>query len=160
MSFGQMSEVVFIILMPFFFRILGIKWMLFVGMLAWVTRYILFSLGAADAVLWMIMGGILLHGICYDFLFIAGQIYVDKKSTSDIRGQAQGFLVLVTYGVGMLIGAQVSGLVFNSVVNGGSADLLKQWQSFWMLPAVFAGVIMLFFSIFFNEKKVRIVNSD
>jgi hypothetical protein len=84
MSFGQMSEVVFIILMPFFFRILGIKWMLFVGMLAWVTRYILFSLGAADAVLWMIMGGILLHGICYDFLFIAGQLWI--KSTSDIRG--------------------------------------------------------------------------
>jgi MFS family permease len=100
----------------------------------------------------MIMGGILLHGICYDFLFIAGQIYVDKKSTPAIRGQAQGFLVLVTYGIGMLIGAQISGWVFNSMVTGSGTEALQQWQQFWMLPAILAGIILIFFTIMFNEK--------
>jgi nucleoside transporter len=154
MSFGQMSEVVFIVLMPFFFAFLGVKWMLFIGMLAWVLRYILFALAAPTGILWMVMGGILLHGICYDFFFVAGQIYVDKKATAEIRGQAQGFLVLVTYGVGMLIGAQISGRVFNSVVNGASTEVFQQWQFFWILPAVFAGVILTFFTMLFNEKKL------
>ncbi len=152
MSFGQMSEAIFIILMPLFFVFLRVKWILFIGMLAWVTRYVLFSLAAPTGILWMIMGGILLHGICYDFLFIAGQIYVDKKSTAAIRGQAQGFLVLVTYGVGMLIGAQVSGWVFNSMVTGSGTELMQQWQQFWLLPAILAGIILIFFTIMFNEK--------
>jgi MFS family permease len=93
------------LLMPLFFVRLGVKKMLLVGMLAWVLRYALFALGAPDSVHWMIIGGIVLHGICYDFFFVTGQIYVDKKSNEKIRGQAQGFLVFVTYGVGMLIGA-------------------------------------------------------
>jgi nucleoside transporter len=152
MSFGQMSEAVFIILMPLFFVFLRVKWILFIGMLAWVSRYVLFSLAAPTGILWMVMGGILLHGICYDFLFIAGQIYVDKKSTPAIRGQAQGFLVLVTYGVGMLIGAQISGWVFNSMVTGSGTEVLQQWQQFWMLPAILAGIILIFFTIMFNEK--------
>ena len=154
MSFGQMSEVVFIVLMPFFFAFLGVKWMLFIGMLAWMLRYILFALAAPTGILWMVMGGILLHGICYDFFFVAGQIYVDKKATAEIRGQAQGFLVLVTYGVGMLIGAQISGRVFNSVVNGTSVEVFQQWQFFWILPAVFAGAVLIFFTLLFNEKKL------
>src|SRR5690606_40232765 len=112
-TLGQMSEVVFMLLMPFFFVRLGVKWMLAVGMAAWVLRYALFALAAPDAVFWMIAAGILLHGICYDFFFVTGQIYVDKKSTPAIRGQAQGFLVLITYGVGMLIGAQIAGNVYN-----------------------------------------------
>jgi nucleoside transporter len=152
MSFGQMSEAVFIILMPFFFRILGVKWMLFVGMLAWVLRYALFSLAAPSGILWMVMGGILLHGICYDFFFVAGQIYVDKKSTAAIRGQAQGFLVLITYGIGMFIGAQISGWVFNAVINKTAVAIMEQWQYFWMLPAVLAGIILVFFTILFNDK--------
>jgi nucleoside transporter len=154
MSFGQMSEVVFIVLMPFFFALLGVKWMLFVGMLAWVIRYILFSLAAPTSIFWMVFLGIILHGICYDFFFIAGQIYVDKKSTAKIRGQAQGFLVLVTYGFGMLIGAQISGKVFNTVVNGSGAEVFNQWQFFWMLPAIFAGIVLIFFTFMFNEKKL------
>ena len=116
MSFGQMSEVLFILVMPFFFRYLGIKWMLLVGMLAWVLRYVLFALAAPASIFWMIMGGIILHGICYDFFFVAGQIYVDKISTREIRGQAQGFLVLMTYGMGMFIGAQISGWLHNGIV--------------------------------------------
>ena len=109
MSFGQVSEIFFMLVMPLFFVRLGVKWMLLVGMAAWVTRYGLFAGAASDQVMWMILGGILLHGICYDFFFVTGQIYVDKKAGAKIRGQAQGFLVLVTQGLGMFIGAQVIG---------------------------------------------------
>jgi nucleoside transporter len=150
-TLGQMSEVVFMLLMPFFFVRLGVKWMLTVGMGAWVLRYALFAMAAPDAIFWMIAAGILLHGICYDFFFVTGQIYVDKKSTAAIRGQAQGFLVLVTYGVGMLIGAQVAGRVFNGFLGGESQLTLQQWQNFWWIPAAFAAAIMVFFALAFRD---------
>ncbi len=111
MSFGQMSEVIFMLAMPLFFARLGVKWMLCVGMLAWVIRYGLFALGADDGVAWMIIGGILLHGICYDFFFVTGQIYTDNVAPPKIRSQAQGMLVLFTLGLGMFIGAQICGQV-------------------------------------------------
>ncbi len=120
-TLGQMSEVFFMLVMPFFFVRLGVKWMLAVGMGAWVLRYGLFALGAPDAVTWMILGGILLHGICYDFFFVTGQIYVDKKATPAVRGQAQGLIILATYGVGMLVGAQVAGNVYNAFLDGAVA---------------------------------------
>ena len=110
MSYGQISEIVFMLLMPLFFRRLGVKWMLAVGMLAWVLRYALFTLGTPDAVVWMMYGGIILHGICYDFLFVTGQIYTDMSARKEIRAQAQGMLVLFTLGLGMLIGARVAGV--------------------------------------------------
>ena len=105
MSYGQMSEIFFMLVMPFFFVRLGVKWMLAVGMLAWVTRYALFSLGAPDEIRWMIIGGIVLHGICYDFFFVTGQIYTDQAAPRQIRAQAQGMLVLFTLGLGMAVGA-------------------------------------------------------
>jgi nucleoside transporter len=111
MSYGQMSEIFFMLVMPFFFARLGVKWMLAVGMLAWVTRYALFSLGAPDEVRWMILVGILLHGICYDFFFVTGQIYTDQVAPKHLRAQAQGMLVLFTLGLGMFIGAQVAGKI-------------------------------------------------
>jgi nucleoside transporter len=111
MSYGQISEIFFMLVMPLFFARLGVKWMLFVGMLAWVTRYGLFALGAPEETTWMIIGGIVLHGICYDFFFVTGQIYTDRKAPKAIRAQAQGLLVMLTLGVGMLIGAQVAGRV-------------------------------------------------
>lgn len=114
MSFGQWAEVVFMVLMPVFFAALGVKWMLLVGMLAWVVRYGLFAAAASDGVMWMVLGGILLHGICYDFFFVTGFIYVDKVAHQKIRGQAQGLLVLVTQGLGMLIGAQLVGRLVNA----------------------------------------------
>jgi len=150
MTFGQMGEVLFLLAMPLFFARLGVKWMLVLGMFAWALRYTLFSVAAPDGIMWMILFGILLHGICYDFFFVSGQIYVDKKSTAAIRGQAQGFLVLVTYGLGMFIGAQVSGWVFNAVV-GESLHLLNLWQKLWIIPAVFAGVVMVLFGLFFKD---------
>lgn len=110
MSYGQMSEIIFMLLMPLFFRRLGVKWMLAVGMLAWVLRYVLFTLGTPDSVVWMMYGGIILHGICYDFLFVTGQIYTDMAARKEIRAQAQGLLVLFTLGLGMLIGARVAGV--------------------------------------------------
>ena len=109
MSYGQISEIFFMVLMPLFFRRLGVKWMLAVGMLAWVLRYVLFALGTPDAIVWMMYGGIVLHGICYDFLFVTGQIYTDMSARKEIRAQAQGLLVLFTLGLGMLIGAQIAG---------------------------------------------------
>jgi nucleoside transporter len=151
-TLGQVSEVAFMLLMPLFFARLGVKWMLVVGMGAWVLRYVLFALAAPAAVYGLILGGILLHGICYDFFFVTGQIYVDKKSTASIRGQAQGLLVLVTYGAGMLIGAQVAGNVYNRFLAGGSALTLAQWQSFWWLPAAFAAAVLAFFALTFRER--------
>ena len=111
MAFGQISEIVFMLLMPLFFKRLGVKWMLFVGMGAWVLRYALFAIGAPDAVHWMMISGIVLHGICYDFFFVTGQIYTDQVAPEGIRSQAQGMLVLFTLGLGMLIGAQIAGQV-------------------------------------------------
>ena len=106
-------------------------------MIAWTVRYALFALGDANAGMWMLYVGILLHGICYDFFFVTGQIYVDKKSTPAIRGQAQGFLVFITYGVGMLIGAQVAGNVYNRFLAGAPALTLERWQTFWYFPATY-----------------------
>lgn len=151
-TLGQISEVAFMLLMPLMFARLGVKWMLLAGMGAWVLRYVLFALAAPAGVFWLIALGILLHGICYDFFFVTGQIYVDKKSTPAIRGQAQGFLVFITYGVGMLIGAQVAGNVYNSFLGGATELTLQQWYEFWWIPAAFAAVIMVFFGLTFRDR--------
>jgi nucleoside transporter len=153
-TLGQMSEMFFMLLMPLLFRRLGVKWMLVVGMAAWVARYALFASAAPNAVYWMIALGILLHGVCYDFFFVTGQIYIDKKSTAAIRGQAQGFFVLVTYGVGMLIGAQIAGNVYNRFLAGAPGLTLPQWQQFWWLPAGFAAAVTLFFTLAFRDRAV------
>jgi MFS family permease len=148
-----MSEVGFMLLMPLLFARLGVKWMLVIGMAAWAVRYALFALGAPDQVTWMILGGIALHGICYDFFFVTGQIYVDQRANDEIRGQAQGMLVLVTNGAGMLIGAQAAGMVFNHYLDSADALTLAQWQSFWWLPAAFAVVVMIVFATLFRQDK-------
>ena len=147
---GQISETFFMLIMPLLFLRLGVKKMLMMGMGAWALRYALFALAAPDAVFWMILLGIALHGPCYDFFFVTGQIYVDKKSTPAVRGQAQGFLVLVTYGVGMLIGAQIAGNVYDRFLSGATALTLPQWRSFWILPAVFAVGVLIFFTALFK----------
>ena len=151
-TLGQMSEMLFMLAMPLMFRRLGVKWMLVVGMAAWVVRYALFASAAPNAVFWMIALGILLHGVCYDFFFVTGQIYVDKKSTPAIRGQAQGFFVLVTYGVGMLIGAQIAGNVYNRFLGTAAGLTLPQWNRFWWIPAAFAAAVTLFFALAFNDR--------
>ncbi|WP_437201117.1 MFS transporter [Planctomicrobium sp. SH664] len=126
MSYGQMSEIFFMLVMPFFFARLGVKWMLLVGMLAWVTRYTLFAFGASDNIAWMIIAGIVLHGICYDFFFVTGQIYTDQKAPKPIRAQAQGLLVMLTLGVGMMIGAKVAGEIEGAHTTPKSKELAAQ----------------------------------
>ncbi len=152
MSFGQMSEIFFMVAMPLFFARLGVKWMLLVGMASWVLRYGLFAIGADDSVMWMIILGILLHGICYDFFFVTGMIYVDKKAPEEIRNQAQGVLVLVTQGLGLGIGAK---LFFAHVIMN-TTDTGADWKTIWMYPAAFAGVITIAFFVLFWDR----VSSD
>jgi nucleoside transporter len=159
-TIGQASETIFMVLMPVFFARLGIKWMLAGGMLAWAIRYSLFAIGAPDLVTWMIITGIALHGVCYDFFFVAGQIYVDKKATPQIRAQSQGLIIFVTYGVGLLVGAQIAGAVYNSFLKGGTSLTLQQWQSFWWIPAVFALIVLVVFILFFRDTQKTVVASE
>lgn len=178
MTFGQMSEIVFMLLMPLFFARLGVKWMLLVGMLAWVARYVLFAQASDTGVAWMVLAGIILHGICYDFFFVTGFIYVDRAAPKELRSQAQGFLVLLTQGLGLGIGAQVFGrLVANNTAENaaalqaegealrkvgtdaafaeGTAKFLASvdWAKVWMAPAIAAGAIAVLFFLMFWEKK-------
>jgi len=153
LTFGQMGEAFLILLLPWFFKRLGVKWTLVLGMAGWVVRYGLFSAAATESVQWLVFLGILLHGICYDFFYVTGQLYVEKKAPLEIRGQAQGFIVLVTYGIGMLIGAQAAGWLFNSIIDPHATSLvqLAQYKTFWMFPAAFAAAVMIIFGLFFKE---------
>jgi nucleoside transporter len=148
MSFGQMSEILFMVTMPLMFARMGVKWMLVAGMGAWVIRYGLFALGADDNVMWMVLAGIILHGICYDFFFVTGMIYVDKKATSEIRNQAQGFLVLVTQGLGLGLGAKL----FFAHVTMNTVDGVVDWRAVWQTPALFAFAIMVIFFLCFWDR--------
>ena len=127
MTFGQMSEVLFLLLMPWFFRKLGIKWVMVLGLAAWTLRYALFSFAAGDAMAGMLILGILLHGACYDFVYVASQVYIDQKASPEIRAQAQGFFVLVSYGVGQGLGTLAAGWIFNTIMGDGETTL-QQWQ--------------------------------
>lgn len=157
MTLGQMSEIAFMIVMPFFFVRLGVKKMLLIGMLAWVIRYLFFAFGTADSLVWMFYFGILLHGICYDFFFVTGQIYVDNTAPKAIQAQAQGFIAFITYGVGMVIGANLAGEVAQRFTTTNTVDgvteQVMQWQQIWLIPAVIAGVIMILFAVFFKDEK-------
>jgi len=159
-TMGQMSEVIFMVLMPFFFVRLGVKKMLLVGMLAWAARYALFANGNLDSAAWMLYTGILLHGVCFDFFFVTGQIYVDKKAPREIRASAQGFIALITYGVGIGLGSIISGKVGDAVTTQVSETVgdvmtirdVTNWRTFWWIPCGFAAVIALFFALTFRDK--------
>ncbi len=153
MTFGQMSEVIFLLLMPWLFRKLGIKWVMIAGLVAWSLRYTLFAAGATDAVLWMLIAGILLHGACYDFVYVASQVYIDKKATPDIRAQAQGFFVLISYGVGQGLGTLTAGWIYNSIMGGAEVATLEQWQTFWTIPLIFSVVVTILFAFGFKDSK-------
>lgn len=155
MTLGQMSEVLFLVLIPFFFVRLGVKKMLLIGMAAWVLRYVLFAYGNNDALVALLYGGIILHGVCFDFFFVTGQIYVDKSVARGQRAAAQGFIHVVTYGVGQLIGSWAAGAVVNRYAVASDAGTRHLWQIIWMVPAVMAFIVMLLFLIFFNEPKKK-----
>jgi hypothetical protein len=135
------------VVMPWFFVRLGVKWMLIVGMLAWTVRYVFFAFGDAGPLVWMLYAGILLHGICYDFFFVTGQIYMDQKAPGDLRAAAQGFIAFVTLGVGMFIGSVVSGRVVDAY---RLSDTLNDWRAIWLVPAVAAGVVLVMFALMFK----------
>ncbi|MEM1222177.1 MAG: nucleoside permease [Verrucomicrobiota bacterium] len=152
MTMGQMSEIVFMLVMPFFFVRLGVKKMLLAGMIGWVLRYVLFAFGDPEGLIWMYYLGILLHGICYDFFFVTGQIYVDKAAGEKIRASAQGFITLITYGLGMLIGAWASGLIVKSFETANPAgEIVREWSGIWLVPAGMAMVVIILFGIFFKH---------
>ncbi|MEM9373052.1 MAG: MFS transporter [Planctomycetota bacterium] len=154
MSFGQISEIVFMLVMPLCFATLGVKWMLAVGMLAWVVRYGLFAGAADEQIKWMVLGGIVLHGICYDFFFVTGQIYVDNQAGQKIRGQAQGFYVLLTQGLGMLIGAQLVGRLVARYTSPDAAGVPAiEWQTVWVYPAAFALAVLVLFVLLFRDRR-------
>ena len=149
MTLGQISEVLFMLLLPLFFKKFGFKKTLLVGMLAWAIRYTLFAYGNAGEQTFMLLIGIVLHGICYDFFFVSGQIYTDFKAGEKIKSAAQGLITLATYGIGMLIGFWVAGKISDQNM---LADGTHNWEVIWMLPAAFAlGVMVLFMLIFKNE---------
>jgi nucleoside transporter len=147
MTLGQMSEIFFMLVMPWFFRRLGVKYMLLVGMAAWTARYVLFAYGNSSDLVWMLYAGILLHGICYDFFFVTGQIYVDRRAPADLRAAAQGLIAFVTLGFGMFIGSYVSGRVVDAFAGPAGHD----WQSIWLVPAAGAAVVLLLFAFFFRS---------
>jgi nucleoside transporter len=152
MTLGQMSEVFFMLVMPFCFARLGVKKMLLVGMLAWAGRYLLFAFGNPGTLVWLYYGGILLHGVCYDFFFVTGQIYVDHTAPKAIQASAQGFIALITYGVGMLIGAWISGEIvekYQTTVAGVITG--HEWTTIWIIPAVMAGMVIVLFAVFFRD---------
>lgn len=159
MTLGQVSEVLFMIVMPFFFARLGVKKMLLLGMLAWVARYALFAYGNNEGLIFMFYGGILLHGICYDFFFVTGQIYVDKEAPAKMRSNAQGFIALVTYGVGMVIGNEIAGrwvgrltTMVEETVEGELVQVATyNWQSIWLMPTIMALVICIGFALLFKD---------
>ncbi len=148
MTLGQASETLFMILMPLFFNRFGIKKMLLIGMAAWALRYVLFAFGDTDSLVSFLYLGILLHGICYDFFFVTGQIYTDKRAGETFKSAAQGMITLATYGVGMLIGFAVAGQVTESFKTAEGHN----WQQVWMVPAGIAVAILIFFMIFFKDE--------
>ena len=156
MTLGQGSEILFMLAMPFFLTRVGLKGTLLIGMAAWVARYLLFSWGDGSEHLWMLLGGILLHGICYDFIFVAGQVYVDRKAPIRVRAAAQGFIALVTLGLGMFVGARVSGLVVQhySFLDANGA-VQHHWGEIWLVPAVAAAVVLVLFAFFFRPGRVE-----
>ncbi|MBM3923232.1 MAG: MFS transporter, partial [Sphingomonadales bacterium] len=148
MTWGQISETLFLFLMPFFFVRLGIKKMLLIGMAAWTVRYLFFSYGDVQNGLWMIYAGIVLHGICYDFFFVTGQIYTDQLAGEKIRSSAQGLITLATYGVGMLIGFWFAGYIADYYKTGPKAH---DWSNIWLIPSIIAAAILILFALLFKD---------
>ncbi len=159
MTLGQMSEIFFMLVMPWFFRRLGIKYMLLAGMAAWAARYLFFAGGNNGSLVWMLYAGIILHGVCYDFFFVTGQIYVDRKAPGDLRAAAQGFIAFATLGVGMFIGSWLSGKVVDVF---SVSETRHMWDRIWLVPAAGAAAVLILFAVFFRgpEEAETMVQSE
>jgi len=153
MTIGQASEVLFLLALPIFFKKFGVKYTILVGMLAWALRYAMFAYGNSGELSFLLILGIALHGVCYDFFFVTGQIYTDSKAGPQYKSAAQGMIALATYGVGMLIGFYVAGVISDAYNAGGVHD----WKMIWLIPAGIAAAVMVLFLLFFkDDKKVQI----
>jgi len=148
-SLGQVSELLFMLAIPLFFSKLGVKKMLAIGMAAWVVRYVFFAYGNGENNYWMLIAGIVLHGVCYDFFFVTGQIYTDNLAGERFKSSAQGFITLATYGVGMLIGTLLSGRIFDNYQLASGAH---EWCMIWLIPAGIAVAVLLLFLLFFRDR--------
>ena len=153
MTLGQVSEVLFMLLLPLFFKRFGFKKTLLIGMLAWAIRYTLFAYGNAGELSFMLILGIALHGICYDFFFVSGQIYTDFKAGEKVKSAAQGLITLATYGVGMLIGFWVAGKISDTYL---MANGEHNWEMIWMLPTAFAVAVLLLFMLIFKDEEIKL----
>jgi len=149
-TIGQMSEVLFMLAIPVFLRTFGMKMTLLLGMLAWACRYLLFAFGNAAELAFMLIIGIALHGVCYDFFFVSGQIYTDSKAGTQHKAAAQGLITLATYGLGMLIGFSAAGFIDDLYASDGRHD----WRSIWLYPAAFAALVSVLFAVTFRNEKV------
>lgn len=149
MTLGQFSEAIFILAIPFLFNNIGVKNMILIGMVAWILRYVCFAYGNVDENLWMLYAGIILHGICYDFFFVTGYMYTEKKAGAQIKNAAQGLFTFATYGLGMFIGTWVSGFVADYYTTGTD----RNWMSIWFVPAGIAVFVLVYFLLFFKEKR-------
>ncbi len=154
MTLGQISEVLFLSLLPFFIKRFGFKSTLIVGILAWGLRYLLFSLGADGINSWMLILGIILHGICYDFFFVSGQIYTNLKCKPEYKSSAQGLITLATYGLGMLIGFRIAGYLTDLYVITDGHD----WEKIWIQPSIFSFVILILFIFTFKNEQIETKN--
>ncbi|PWS26793.1 MFS transporter [Pedobacter yonginense] len=148
MAIGQVSEALFLLAIPVFFSKYGFKKTIIVGMLAWAVRYVLFAYGNAGNLSFMLIIGIALHGVCYDFFFVSGQIYTNSKAGEKFKSAAQGIITLATYGVGMLIGFKVAGLITDMYKTGDVTD----WKMVWIIPAGIAALVFVLFAVLFNDK--------
>lgn len=156
MTLGQVSETLGMLLIPWFFRRLGVKWMLVAGMGAWVVRYAFFAFGNPGAGMWMLFAGILLHGICYDFFFVTGQIYTDRKAPAAYRSAAQGMITLITYGIGMLLGSWLSGKVVDAYATTlADGTPAHNWRFIWLFAGGLSAVILVLFLISFREREQK-----
>lgn len=150
-TLGQMSEVLFMLMIPVFLQRFGMKTTLLVGMLSWAVRYVMFALGNAGGGAWLLIVGIALHGVCYDFFFVSGQIFIDSKAGKDVKSAAQGLITLATYGVGMLAGFWLAGRVTDIY----SVNDVHDWHSIWLVPAGVAVLVFAVFALTFKNESVR-----
>jgi Nucleoside H+ symporter. len=150
MTMGQVSEAVFILAIPFLFKRIGVKNMLLLGMTAWILRYLCFAFGDIGSNAWMLYAGILLHGICYDFFFVTGYMYTEMKAGERIKNAAQGLFTFATYGLGMVIGTKIAGYVSDdNVISPGNHN----WENIWLFPTYIAVGVLIYFLLFFREKR-------
>lgn len=159
MAIGQVSEVLFLLLIPFLFKRFGFKNTILIGMLAWAVRYLLFAYGNAGELSFMLILGIALHGICYDFFFVSGQIYTDAKAGERYKSSAQGLITLATYGIGQLIGFWVAGYIGNKYKDLASVSIGDFWQHVWLVPAGIAAIVCFLFAVIFRNDKKTTTNA-